>query len=46
MMELSKLREILKKKYYPLDSKSSPLFYFPCSLKKSENWLRVSGKGI
>uniref|UniRef100_A0A7J2TJS0 Nucleotide pyrophosphohydrolase n=1 Tax=Archaeoglobus fulgidus TaxID=2234 RepID=A0A7J2TJS0_ARCFL len=25
-MELSKLREILKEKYYPLDSKSSPLF--------------------
>ncbi len=25
-MEISKLREILREKYYPIDSKSSPLF--------------------
>lgn len=46
MMELSKLREILKEKYYPLDSKVLPFFYFLCYLKKSENWLRAFGREI
>ncbi|MDW7990237.1 MAG: MazG nucleotide pyrophosphohydrolase domain-containing protein [Archaeoglobaceae archaeon] len=49
-MEFSKLREILKEKYYPIDSKSSPLFLLSVLFEEvgelAERIRRKDEKGI